>query len=234
MSIYEEQKSNRLYFSIIQGEFALQVPEGTPNARARKWEAGGKSGIKHEIVYRSISGKIVGVNFYQGENDGGKFTNLNLVLDEDEGGKSPVISVGIDTKYCKDILKKLPKIDLEEDVKIRPFSFRPDGEDNNVIGVEILQRDGTGAFNKKITSFFHKKEGDKWVSTNGFPKPEGNPDDYTSDDWKIYGISVKKFLVQYTEENVIPKLKAASEEKGPKEDVEYPKDENAIPEDIPF
>jgi hypothetical protein len=206
MSKLEQNQTDRIYLSIVQGSLRQVVPEGTPDAVVRKWEAGGQTGIKHELVHRAITGKIVGVSFYEGETGGRKFQNINLSFDADEGKKTPVISTGTGTRYCRDILKKLPNIDFNEEVKIRPFAFTPEGEDKEVIGVEILQRDGRGEFAKKIQSYFHKKDGDKTISINGYPTPEGKTEDYTQEDWQIFGNQVKKFLVQYTREKICPKF----------------------------
>lgn len=234
MSSTETKETNKKYYSIAQGEFVLPVPKGTDGSRVRAWEAGGRSGEKTELPFRSLTGYITGVNFYQGEVDGSKFTNLNITLDQDENGKTPVISIGVDTKYCKDIMKKLPKADLKEEIRFRPFSFTPDGEDKNITGVELLQRDGTGQFNKKVTSFFHKKEGEKWVATNSFPVPEGDVDTYTSDDWKVYGIQVKKFLMNYIQTHITPKFENAPPKTYEEQIARTEGEEEIKPEDIPF
>lgn len=235
MSNLETRSNNNLYLSIVQGSLRQAVPEGTPNAVRREWEAGGKKGVKWEIEYNAIVGKIVNVDFYQGEKDGKKFTNLNLTLDEVEG-KYPVISVGVKTRYASDLMKKLPKVDFMEEVRIRPYSFQPEGEDKNVTGVEITQRDNTGNFNKKVSNFFVKKEGDKWVATNGFPEPD--EETRQSGEWEDYYRQVAKFLMGYTKQNITTKF---NETKMPKsyeaehknDSTDYPEEE-INPDDIPF
>jgi len=112
MSKTETGSTNKQYLSIVQGSLRQSVPEGTPDAVRREWEAGGDKGVKHEIVFKAITGIITDVNFFDGESNGRKFTNLNIVLDENESGKKPVISVGIGTRYASDILKKLPNVNI--------------------------------------------------------------------------------------------------------------------------
>ena len=68
----------------------------------------------------------------------------------------------------------------------------------------MTQEDIHGKFEKKIKNCFYDPTGKK--SINGYPTPE-NPDDMDSDDWKVFYIQARKFLVKYCEESVIPKLK---------------------------
>lgn len=206
MSTEIKGSNNNIYWSIAEGSLRTAVPETHPEVVVRHWEAGGKKGVKYERVARAMVGKIAGVNFFDGESEGRKFTNLNIVMDANAEGRTPIISIGLSSRYAQDILKKLPNVDFEEEVQIRPYSFKPEGEDKNVTGVEIMQRDGTGMFNKKVNSFFHKKEGEKWVATNGFPVPEGDTAMYTSDDWDIFYKQTRRFLVNYTKENIAPRF----------------------------
>jgi hypothetical protein len=239
MSKAEQGTSNKLYLSIVGGALRQSVPEGTPGAIRRDWEAGGEKGVKHEIVFKAYSGKITNVYFYDGESNGRKFSNLNIVLDENEDGKKPVISVGLGTRYASDILKKLPNVDFEKEVRIRPYAFTPEGEDKTVTGVEITQPDNMGGFTDKIDSYFHFQDGaGKWKPKNGFPVPEGDTGDYTSDDWKLFYLQVRRFLVAYTKEHVCSKFADASRaapahNEASESGIEYPKDD-IDPSDIPF
>lgn len=227
MSSLETKQTNRRYLSIAQGAIRESVPEGTPKAIKRDWEAGGKKGTKHELVYDHIIGTITDINFYEGEADGRKFTNINVVFDKNSEGINPVVSVGIKTRYGSDLLKKLPAVNLKEEIKLRPFSFRPDGEDKDVTGVEVLQRHPvSGNFEKKVTSHFHKKNGERWEAINGYPTPEGDTRDYSSDDWDIFYKQANKFLVGYMRANIIPLFENVQEEIKTEEEIN--------PEDIPF
>ena len=242
MSQPEQRSKNKLYLSIVQGSLRQSVPKGTEGAVEREWEAGGKKGVKHEIEYSAYSGKITGVTFFDGESDGRKFTNLNIILDENEDGKQPVISVGVSTRYASDILKKLPSVDFEKEVRIRPYAFIPEGEDKTVTGVEITQPDRFGKFVYKVDSHFHSKAGDgKTIIKNGYPVPEGDTRTYTADDWKVFYLQVRRFLVNYTKEHVCsrftgaPQAQRGNEEPGDEtpSGAGYPADE-INPEDIPF
>lgn len=227
MSSLGTNESNRRYLSIVEGSLREAVPEGTPKAVKRDWEAGGRTGTKWELVYDHIVGTITNVTFFDGEADGKKFTNLNVVFDANSEGVEPVISIGVSTRYAQDLLKKIPSLDLKEEVRIRPYSFKPDGEEKNVTGVEVTQRHPvSGNFEKKITSFFHEKKGEKWEAKNGYPNPEGDTSSYDSDDWDTFYKQVKKFLVNYTKENISTKFQEEVKVEQPKEAIN--------PEDIPF
>lgn len=229
----KSENSNSTYWSIIEGSFRTQVPQTHPEVIVRHWEAGGESGVKYERAVRALTGYITKVDFYDGESGGRKFTNLNIHLDADENGKTPIISVGVSTRYAQDILKKLPNIEMKDDVRIRPYSFQPEGEDKNVTGVEITQRNGAGLFEKKINSFFSVKEGEKWVAKNGYPTPEGDTAEYSSDDWDIFYKLARRFLVNYTKQHIVPKFEKV--EKDPLAEVFEKKDEESFdPAEIPF
>lgn len=222
MASLEAATNDKKYLSIVDGSIREKVAEGTPNAIRREWEAGGEKGVKFELIYKQITGRIVGVEFYDGESGGRKFRNLNLRFEEIDG-KTPILSVGLSTRYATDLLKKLPNIDLKEEVLLRPYSFTPDGEEKEKVGVEIKQRDYTGNFEKKITNFFHKKEGEKWVEANGYPAPT----DEDREDWKFYYLKAGKFLEGYTKQHIIPQFE------GEVAATEYPAEE-IDPESIPF
>lgn len=216
MSKAEKSTNNKMYFKVVEGSFRRAVPAGTPDAIEREWTAGGKSGVSIELEFKHLFGFITGVEFYEGEYEGKKFTNLQITLDDDEEtGKTPIISVGAGTKYAFDFYHKLPNVDFEKDVRIRPFSFTPEGEDRAVIGVEIMQRDSMDKFTKSIPSFFFKKEGDKSVPVNGFPTRDVPFDEQTEEEREIYKIKRKGFLINHTKTVVIPKLTAGERSVSP-------------------
>jgi len=233
MAKLEKQQSDKLFITIAEGALRQSVPEGTPDAQKRTWQAGGKSGVKNELVYNAVVGMITDVTFYDGEHEGKKFQTLNIQLDAEEGAPAPVISAGIDTKYAGDLMKKLPNVNFDEEVRIRPFSYIPNGKEKPTTGVELMQRDPvTGNFTKKVESFFdsYDEQAKKFISKNGLPTPQGDVTRYVSDDWKIYFLQVKRFLVDYTKENISARFQVANLPKP----VEYDKTNGMNPDDIPF
>jgi len=234
--IETNEGNNKVFLKIIEGSLRQSVPAGTPDAVVREWQAGGDSGMVNELVFKSVIGKIQKVDIYDGEKDGRKFTTLNITLDENEANKVPVVGTSINTKYAQDLMKKLPSVDFDEEVRIRPFSFIPDGEDKAITGVEITQRDGRGEFTRKVDNFFVKKSGDKWEFINGFPKREKPYDDQTEEEREIYKIQAKGFLIRYLKEKVMTKFDRQPTRipKSYEEEHNLPRMDEIDPEAIPF
>lgn len=110
-------------------------------------------------------------------------------------------------------MKKLPNVNFDEEVRIRPYSYIPNGKEKPTTGVELMQRDAvTGQFTRKVESFFdsYDEKAKKFLTRNGFPTPEGDTSSYGSDDWKIYFLTVKRFLVNYTKENITARFVVAN------------------------
>ena len=219
----EEKSKDGQYYTVIAGEFRVQVPQDHPEAVRRDYELkDGTHGTKYERAVKALFGKITDVSFYEG--DYGK--NLLVTLDKnEETGDTPVISVGVATNYGEDFLKKLPSINFEEEVRIRPFAWTPEDSTKERRGIEITMRDEEGLFKKKVHDFFHDEN--KNV-LHDYPTPEGDVEKYDTEDWKIYFIKARKFLIKYAEENIVPKFSSTV-----KPSFEYPTEE-IRPEDIGF
>lgn len=220
---YEEKTQRGLYFTIIDGSFRTQVEESHPEAVRREYETKtGAKAVKYERIVKTIGGIIENVNFY--ENDYGK--TINIKFDANENGQSPIVSISISSSYGEDLLKKLPSIDFTKDVKLSPYSFTNDfGKE--VRGISVLQDD------KKIKNFFFDAE--KNENINGYPIAEGK-ENYGKEDWKIYFLQARKFLIEYTTKNIISKFqnKNFNKVRGEKQ-IEYDNiDDGVNPNDIPF
>lgn len=229
MSTLERAQNDRAFYKIVDGALRRAVPAGTPGAEERVWQAGGKTGTAIELVYKAIFGAIRSVEFYEGEYEGKKFTNFQVSLDADDDGKTPIISIGSGTKYAFDLYHKLPNVDVTAEVRIRPFSFVPEGEDKAVTGIEIMQRDSAGNFTKSIPSFFFKKDGEKNVPINGFPTREKEYSEQTDEEREIYKIKRKGFLISFTKEKTVPKFNGETVLPRPFKSAEEEADVSQIP-----
>ncbi len=194
MALNTNDKSHKTFASVISdGSIRVQVEENTPGAVKRDYELkSGEKGVKFEMVYKSLSGFITSINFK--DTDFGQF--LNIEVDE------IVLSLNTDGNFAQDLMKKLPKINLGQEVKLAPYSLVTDSG-KNLKGITVYQN------NEKITSAFWN--GEKTI--NGMPvvkKEDGEK--YKKDDWKIFFITVKKFLIEYTEKNVTPNIKTKDEQ----------------------
>ena len=190
------------FYTIISGSFRAKVSQDDPRAIRRDWTSpdGKEKGTKYEKKVDHFFGMIENVEFRDG-----KFGMQVLVsLDKnEETGEEPVLAMSNASREAEDFLKKLPNVDFSKEVRLRPFEFTGDGGDE-VRGMEVLQQDDEGNYALKITNFFRDKE--KKENVNGYPDPEGNTEDYSKDDWKIYFLKARKFLKDYTEENICPKF----------------------------
>ena len=156
------------------------------------------------------------------ESDYGK--TINITLDENADGVSPIVQLNTGTVYGEDFLKKLPNIDLTREVRLAPFAFT-DQEGREVRGISVTQGE------EKIKNYFYDPEAKTPI--NGYPIPDGDTDAYGKEDWKIYFLQARKFLIAYAQEQVFPKLAQRPARTEVKPSV-VDEAEEINPEDIPF
>ena len=198
MALLNKDEKGR-FISILgsDGSFREKVEKGTPGAVYREYEVKDSKtketvkGSKHELVYNNIVGHIVGLDFFSG--DYGQQFHVKI----SDGTDEVIWSQDVANQFTEDFLKKLPGVSLAHPVKLVPFAFTDDNGKNRK-GVTIYQGE------TKHTDFFY----DPTTKTkkHGFPVPEGDVENYDNDDWKVYFIKARKFLVEYTAKNVIPAL----------------------------
>lgn len=203
-------KSGRYLTILADGKLHETVHADAEGAVLREYETSdGKVGKKWEMVYRDLTGTIVDIQFRDGE-----FGEQIQLTFKDEDGEM-TLSQGVGSNFGEDIMKKLPNVDLSKPVYLRPYAFT--GEDEKMVkGVEMKQGD------IKIYSYFWDLPNKK--VTHGYPEFTGEKD--SKDDWKIYFITARKFLVRYTKDNI--KIAQGNTSK-----TDYPAEE-IRPEDIPF
>ena len=194
MGLETSTQSNKIFATVISdGSIRVKVDENTPGAVKREYEDRDK--IKHEKwekVYQSLTGIITSIKFK--DSDFGQFLDIEI--------NDIILSLNTDGGFAQDLMKKLPKVDLSGDVKLAPYAFTTESG-KNLKGITVYQN------NEKLTSFFWDGEN----SINGLPvvtKEEGAK--YKKDNWKIFFTTVKMFLIDYTEKNIIPKIKSKDEQ----------------------
>lgn len=213
--------SNKRYYTVIDGSFHTEVPENDPKAVRRDWKSpdGSRSGTKYERIEKALFGRITGVYFH----DGAYGKNLNIVLEEKDG-ETPVISFATASRYGESFMKLLPSVSLEKPVRIMPYSFIPEGQTKEKTGVSVAHQDPTGKFTEKVGNFFWDEATQK--PTHGFPVIEDSSK-YDKEDWKIHFLQVRKFMVNYIQENICSKFS----EETKNESTDYPEVNS---EDVPF
>jgi hypothetical protein len=196
MSREERGGNEKQYYQVYDGSFRTRVSEDFPDA-IRRINKNGKEVFEKEV--RALFGFIENIYLEQSVDYGEKIV---LELDRNEDGKIPVLSFGIESKDGRDILRKLPNIDLEKEIRISAYRFIPEGEKDETSGISIFQQDENDEFNVKITNFFFDVETKKYL--HGFPSIDW--DAATEAERKIYKVHRDEFLKEYLKTNIIPKL----------------------------
>jgi hypothetical protein len=207
-----EAKDQKTYLRILNSDGSIRttVPEGTQGAVARAWEApDGSKGTKHELVFSRLSGLITDIKFIDGD------YGQNLVLEFTNDGNSVYLSLGVSSPFAEDVMKKLPNVDLKQEVTLAPYAFE-DERGKSKKGVTLYQG-GTEPENK-IANFFQEwdKEKKEFIYKNNYPKPKGDTKAYTKSHWQQYFLSCRIFLVEYTQQNILTQFEGVEK----KEDVD--------------
>jgi len=211
MALIEKQERDN-FISILSSDATLRkvVDENTAGAVRREYEdSKGNQGVKFEKIYESVSGKITDIKFQ--DTDFGTLIQVSLTdtfLNDIE-----ILSMSTSQTFGEDFMKKLPSLDLDKDVTIRPYSFT--GDNGKALkGLSITQD------NEKVENFFYNKETKETI--NGLPTPTGDTKKYSKDDWKIYFLTVRKFLTEYTKDNFVSKFNKQAVEEALDDEVETP------------
>lgn len=214
--------SNKIYYSVVGGEFVTRSHEGDPRAKARI----NKKGVKvWEVPHKAIFGLIEDVSIWDSTIDGKPVKTINITLDLDENGKTPVLTFGVESKNGRTIMERLPALDFSKEVRFMPFdNYVPPGETEPISGLTIHQKGEDEKYTVKIENHFYK---DKMPR---FGMPVLDWDKASESEKKIYGIQKTEFLLKYFTENVLTKF---SPEKKATAMPDYP-EEVINPEDIPF
>jgi hypothetical protein len=191
----EKREDFTTFASIIaDGTIRVKTGEGNPEAVKREYKtSGGEEGVKYELVYNNLKGIIKSIEFRDGE-----YGQQMLVVVDDV-----TLAVNTDSAWGRDIMSKLPLVDLTKEVNFVPYSFEDKGGKNRK-GVSVYQVDDNGD-PLKLGNFFYNED-TKTSDKEGYPQVPKEFKEMKKDDWKIYYLQVKNFLVDYTTNNVIPSL----------------------------
>lgn len=196
------QEPQGTFFTVLgsTGNFHQKVDEGTPGAKYREYETSdGNKGGKWELTARSIEGEIEMVSFY----DGDFGTNILIYFTLEEGEEEQdrmIVSLATSTPFGEQFMEKLPHINKGDVVKLTPYSFE-DENGKSRRGITIV----LNGSQEKLDSFYqaYDAENKKWLSKEGFPTPEGDTSKFKSDDWKLYFLQKKKYLMAEVQNHVL-------------------------------
>lgn len=181
--------SDKTYYSTFDGTFRTRVREGTDGAIERINKLG-KQVFEREVD--QLAGVIEDIRIEPSEYG----DQLKITLDKNGQGKHPVLSFGVESKDGRDLLRKLPALDLTKEVVFAPYKFQPDDSDTPRSGISLYQD------NQKIENHFF----DTATKTfkYGFPTIDWNA--ATKSQQKVYQITRDEFLMNFLQENVLSKF----------------------------
>lgn len=209
-----KKTSSTIYVGIVDGEFRVNVKEGTPDSKTRLYEKlDGTTGTKTELSLWNVIGHIQKVNVVKKKMGEKEVTQLEIYV---KGDEDYLVQMPLNTNYSIDFLKKMPGIDFNKEVKLSPYKFIPEGKTKPLMGMSVMQdriQDLVGEkWEKKITNYYYDYE--KKEVINGFPEPEGDTNTFEREDWIAYFARVTLFL-----KKTVPAFKERIEKAAIKEDV---------------
>jgi len=183
------QSENRTYLQISYGKLRRKSNSEDSEAVERENRQGD---LVWERVYNFVEGQITNIYYKENDEYGNSF---DVTIDDGKDKFSVVFKEN--SRYCQDFLSKLPNVELQNWVKITPYDFVPKDSDKNRQGITLWQN------NIKLLNYFVVKEDDKYTYNYEYPGSDGK---MGKDEFQIYLIKVKKFLREFTKDNIIPKI----------------------------
>lgn len=208
-------KEDKIFASVLaDGAIHIECDEGDEGAKKREYETSdGKIGVKFEKIYSEITGIISNVRFQDGN------YGVQLQLTITDGDEKPItLSLGTASNFGERMMEKLLAVDLTQPVTIAPYSFT-DEKGKSKKGVTVIQ-DG-----KKIQNYFYDFE--KKQKLHGFPEPKKSKKPLSKDQWKMYYMEARLFMIDFiTEKLGLEEVKKVDELESYGEEI--------TPDDIPF
>jgi len=203
------------------GMLAIKSDESNPEAEARTYEDPKTKEKKtvHELRYKSLNGKLVGVEV---DTSGDYGPQLKLTLRDDQ---DVVFALPLDKGWGQKIAESVPNIELDEEIYINayPDFTAPDG---NEVKAGVSLKQGGVKVESKFKTWTEK---DGWKTFEGFPEvdqasiPDKSKDKLKSTKfWNDHNYAVMEFLTDYMQKNHLMEVTPAE----PKVEVE--------PEEVPF
>lgn len=208
----KKTREDKIYASVLaDGMIHVEVPEGTEGAVKRDYETSdGKTGSKFEHTYDELSGKVSSISFYDG--DFGK--SLQITVEDADGGKPIMLSLNTSSSYAEDVMKKLPNVDINNEVSFIPYSFTDD-KGKKKKGMTLKQN------GEKIGNYYYDAENKKNLHDFPTPPTPKKGKSLTTDEWKMYFMQTRIFLIEETEKTFASLITETDVEKTDDAEIEY-------------
>jgi hypothetical protein len=135
------------YYTVADGKLIKRVKEPTAFSKERTTKTGKQV---HEEFYKDVSGRIVSATLKEGEY--GKDWQIRL---EDADGEASIVTMRHGSRYVTDLGKKLPNIDMTQQVWLAPYDFVDSETGKRRSGFTITQG-GPNKVGRKIESAYTK------------------------------------------------------------------------------
>jgi len=126
-----ESRTGGNYFTILGGKFAVRVPEGTPGSVMR---VNKKNKEVNEIYHESFTGKLVGIRVKEDTGYGKQWE-----FDFQDQGQINTLQLSYSNSFSTNILKMLPNVDLNKEMKLQPNQKIEDGKPKSSL---FISQDG--------------------------------------------------------------------------------------------
>jgi len=190
----KEERGNVLFLSIVDGKFTQKVKQGTPGATYRKYvSADGTEYHINEIIHKNLKGNITKLAVVEGK------YGPQLLIEIRNEGEVARVYINTASAYFSNFCKRLPNIELGEEVILNPYSFVGDSG-RNLTGITIYQE---GA---KIMNYYWDTAAKKY---NGLPEPAKPWIELSSVEQKAYYLILTQYFIETIEffNNKIPTSK---------------------------
>lgn len=125
-----QDRTGGKYFTILNGKFCIRVEQGTPGAVQRVNKVGK---TVYEIFHDSFTGKLINIRTRDGE------YGKSWEFDFRDTGEVYTLQLSYSNSYATNILKMLPNIDLNKEMKLQPAQKIEDGKTKSSL---FISQDG--------------------------------------------------------------------------------------------
>ncbi len=154
----ETEKGKRDYYTCSNGVFVKRMENPTEKTIERTLSKGPNIGkVVHELHFGAISGRLLSIEKEVSEYGPSWKVVLDTSTPQDPESQA-VISLAFSGSYSRSILLRLPNVNLEEDIELKPYAFTPKGETKEKKGIVIYQN------GRKVDAFYTKE------NKNGLPE----------------------------------------------------------------
>lgn len=193
-----KHESDATYLNIVAGTLRQKVPEGTPKAKYREYNAGTEKEpnmkSKWELHYDGLDNvRLTGISFEDGD------YGEQMKLEFRWADMKLIITVSKKTRFFSDFAVQIPSVDLNNPFTIKPFSFKNE-KDKTVSGFTFIQNE------QKIDRYAYFYDKETKVSKNGLPDYMLEGADQSKDQQNMYYLQRDMFLKKFLLEQIVPKI----------------------------